>query len=313
MPNECMQHVLESGSPCWDLRTFFIRIRGIFLSSIAGLPFIGRPWLVEYLEGPKGAQDIYAKTYFYVVLILISLLAWAWHVIRKNHLKQYKLRGLKHQIEHITRDAQTSLLINLNDPHRNHSSVTDTLLDPLSLFCDKVASYITHLENADKDDITVAIKLIDHNAPIPAYRTIAVSQVLNKNDYLRSPHITEHEDIPVFWMNNGKKGVLFYHNLEVSAKNTTHRVSKNSRAYFPESAKSMMIAPINAWSSHQDNSTIGMLFFWSKKHCAFRTNYTDDVLSLADHLAQTVVSFIQLTKMHSEIENLTTKVKGRAN
>jgi len=296
--NPSVQHLAE-GRNAWKLGVvgFFIRLKGIFITAAITLLTMGLPWWLPESYTLKGTMEInYSSVMFGFLIFISGLFTLSFFYLRRRSIRSLDTKYYLHQLSHDIRDKQTDLHEKLSQKEKYsigklHKDL-EILLNEVS---ENIASHFKLLIN--DPTICVAIRLARYEKKDKKiyYRTYARSKGLNPQRKRNSEDISSSKGIPRFLMeDNEGQGVLIYNNLKEAQKNGTYYFTKND-VKFPDDIKTMMVAPLNAWSGKRE-SMIGLLYITSRESGVFKPIHVDSMAFSADLTAAAVANSLEIVK-----------------
>jgi len=290
------------GRNAWKLgfTGFTIRLRGFAIPIIIAIASAGVPWWWPEILPAEVIIDLKWASFFFIVFIsCISILALRYlrYRIKRSLDTKYYLHRLTHNI----RDKQTQLYEKLELSKNFSNNQLDVELEMLlTQICDNAAMYFRLLTN--DHSICAAIRLVSKPPDYVTknnnlvYKTYARSMGLNIQRAKTSEPVPINIGIARFLREEkNAEGILIYYDLKLAADLGAYYLTKNDKSY-PDEIKSMMVAPLNAWSLKKQEM-IGILYISSREEKKFSTKYFDSLAFIADLTATTIASSIEFVKL----------------
>lgn len=261
-----VQHLAE-GRNAWRLGVvgFFTRLKGIALTAAITLLTMGAPWWLPDDFQVSGSVTIeYQDLLLGTLIVLGGFFTLAFYYLRKRSIRSLDTKYYLHQLSHDIRDKQSDLHKKLFEANKYSLG---KLHKDLELLLNEVSENISsHFKLiTGNQTICVAIRLARYETSDRQiyYRTYARSKGFNPQRKKNSEDIPANKGIPRFLKeDNDGQGILIYNDLKAAKKNGTYFHTKNDDK-FPDDVKTMMVAPLNAWSGKRE-SMIGLLYITSR-------------------------------------------------
>ena len=293
-----VQHLSE-GRNAWKLGVigFFTRLKGIALTAVLTLFTMGVPWWIPDSYKLNGQitiqhQDLIVGSF----IVLGGFLTLSFYYLRKRSIRSLDTKYYLHQLSHDIRDKQTDLHEKLFGDKKYSLG---KLHKDLELLLNEVSENISsHFKLITGDStICVAIRLVRYEKSDRQlyYRTYARSKGFNPQRKKNSQDIPANKGIPRFLKeDNDGQGILIYNDLKAAKENGTYFFTKNDDK-FPDDVKTMMVAPLNAWSGSKE-SMIGLLYITSRESDVFKPIHVDSMAFAADLTASAVANSFEIVK-----------------
>jgi|TARA_R100000655_G_C2978634_1_gene191460 hypothetical protein len=293
-----VQHLSE-GRNAWRLGAigFFTRLKGIALTALLTLITMGAPWWIPENYKISGQVTIkYQDLIIGSLIVLSGFFTFSFYYLRKRSIRSLDTKYYLHQLSHDIRDKQTDLHEKLFDDKKYSLG---KLHKDLEILLSEVSENISsHFKLITGDStVCVAIRLARYEKSDRQiyYRTYARSKGFNPQRKKNSQDIPANKGIPRFLKeDNDGQGVLIYNNLKAAKENGTYFFTKNDEK-FPDDVKTMMVAPLNAWSGRRE-SMIGLLYITSRDAGVFKPIHVDAMAFAADLTASAVANSFEIVK-----------------
>ena len=262
------------------------------------------PWL-------KGIENATIINSIFLILLAMFIIIEILLIInfrnRKIKKKTNKLRFHSHKVNHCARDSVCGLIKRSNLNNINISSEAIHLLNISEGLCNAIEKYF--IELVDDESIGCAIRLgintiKNENSE---YVTIARSSNLDSSRSNTSEPLKRNEGIIKYLekSHKGRKGVLFFYDIEESIIKEAY-VATNNDAYYKGAIESMIVTPLNGLNGNYYDC-IGLLHITSETNKIMDARLVDIIKTYADLLSTTYTSLFSVldSKTKDEIITLT--------
>lgn len=224
-----------------------------------------------------------------VVIPLLHLLA------RKWYLRGIKIRGLLHDLTHLSRDHYCQISArSLNYGYRDRDpEVKDFQNEAFHMrsycseFCSLLRSLFSMLLNEPNVGCAIRVGSVGKENQVQ-YQTIARSG-LEKGRETTSDPVAATEGIAKLFLSEeiGRKGVYFVYDIDRAIDTGAMTNSRNQTAY-PKEIRKMSVIPINGWDG-ENEAMIGLLYLTSDNDSVLARQYID-LMRFAGDLLGAVLS-----------------------
>ncbi|HEX5355272.1 MAG TPA: hypothetical protein VFW93_03580, partial [Aquabacterium sp.] len=288
---------LIEGRNAWRLGVigFWVRIKGIVATVFITAVTAGTPW---WHPEPFEANFTVKSSYLFLVVtlglgIFFSL---GFIYLRVRSIRSLETKYYLHRLAHDVRDRQTELHRKLRD--LGGYTQEQLHIDLESLLNEVVENVAAHFRLLTGDNsVCAAIRLARYDVEQQSivYRTYARSKGLNPKRKKNSEDIPVSQGIPRYLREkNESRGILIYNDLDEAEKMGLFQKTKNDRD-FPDDIRTLMVAPMNAWSGAEE-SMLGILYVSSRKKGVFGAILVDSMLFAADVTASAVANSFEFVR-----------------